>query len=83
MKIKNTLHFFYNLSKNIYRGLSKPKIKIISKFNKKFYIISNDTLSKNQFHEKHFIDLIKILLNKDQNAVDLGAHIGMHSILMS
>ena len=83
MKKKNTFYFFYNLIKNIYRGLSKPKIKIISKFNKKFYIISNDTLSKNKFHEKHFIDLIKILLNKNHNALDLGAHIGMHSVLMS
>lgn len=80
---KKTIFFFYNLIKNIYKNFSKPKIKIISKFNKKFYIISNDTLAKKKFHEKHFIDLIKILLNKNHNAVDLGAHIGMHSLLMS
>jgi FkbM family methyltransferase len=61
---------------------SSPKIIFSKSRSFKKYSISNDTLTK-KFHEAHFKTIVNLLVKKDYNCLDLGAHIGMHSIFLS
>lgn len=66
----------------IQNSLSSPKIKFSKNRKLKKYSIKNDTLTKN-FHEPHFKKILSILVKKNFNCLDIGAHIGMHSIILS
>ena len=66
----------------IQNSLSSPKIKFRKNKKLKKYTIKNDTLTNN-FHEPHFKKIVNILVKKNYNCLDIGAHIGMHSIILS
>ena len=53
---------------------SSPKIIFSKSRSFKKYSISNDTLTK-KFHEAHFKTIVNLLVKKDYNCLDLGAHI--------
>ncbi len=63
-------------------SLTKPKIKLVKNNNLYKYMVEKDTLAKN-FHEPHFKEIVKLLIKKGNHCLDLGAYIGVHSIIMS
>lgn len=64
-----------------------PTVKLYSTKYGELYLIENDVMTEvinsGRSYEPHFYDLIKIILNGNDNVIDLGANIGLHSISMA
>ena len=64
-----------------------PTVKLYNTKYGELYLIENDVMTEvinsERSYEPHFYDLVQILLNSNDNVIDLGANIGLHSISMA
>lgn len=84
-KFLRIIIFNFDLSKKIISFLlnsvlSKPEVYQKKIGNNFIYKVKNDTLIN---HEPEFEKLISLILKPNSNCLDLGGHIGIHSIIMS